>query len=72
MTDAKSPIIQDERVRVWLAAAEADADRRGLPEVKPALRLFAQSTAALRGADWNGLALPDENADPVDHPDRGE
>ena len=42
MTDPKSPIIQDERVRVWLAAAEADADRRGLPEVKPALRLFAQ------------------------------
>ena len=72
MTDPKGPIIQDERVRVWLAAAEADADRRGLPEVKPALRLFAQSTAALRAADWNSLALPDENADPVDHPDRGE
>ena len=43
----------------------------GLPEVKPALRLFAQSTAALRAADWNGLAQPDENEDPADHPDRG-
>jgi hypothetical protein len=72
VTDPKSPVIQDERVRVWLAAAEADADRRGLPEVKPALRLFAQSTAALRAADWNGLALTDENADPADQPDRGE
>ncbi len=72
MTDPKGPDIQDERVRAWLAAAEADADRRGLPEVKPALRLFAQSTAALRAADWNGLTLPDENADPADHPDRGE
>ncbi|MGH9145693.1 MAG: hypothetical protein ACRD1Q_03225 [Vicinamibacterales bacterium] len=60
MTDPKSPITQDERVRAWLAAAEADAERRGLPEVKPALRLFAQSTEALRAADWNGLSLPDD------------
>ena len=62
MTDQQSPEVLrlDERVRAWLAAAEADADRRGMPELKPALRLFAQSTAALRAADWNGLVLPDD------------
>lgn len=40
----------------WLAAAEAGADRRGLPELKPLLRGLAQSTAALRAADWNDRA----------------
>lgn len=40
----------------WLAAAEADADRRGLPELKPLLRGLAQSTATLRAADWNDRA----------------
>jgi hypothetical protein len=56
----KLPIALDERVRAWLAAAEADADRRGLPDLKPILRLFAQSTAALRAADWNRVAADDE------------
>jgi hypothetical protein len=37
----------------WLAAAEADADRRGLPALKPLLQGLAVSTAALRAADWN-------------------
>lgn len=37
----------------WLAAAEADADRRALPELKPLLRGLAQSTIALRAAAWN-------------------
>jgi hypothetical protein len=37
----------------WLAAAEADADQRGLPELKPLLQGLAASTAALRAADWN-------------------
>jgi hypothetical protein len=40
----------------WLAAAEADADRRGLPELKPMLRGLAESTAALRRASWNDRA----------------
>lgn len=61
MTDQQSPMVPDEGVRAWLAAAEADADRRGLPEVKPVLRLFAQSTAALRAADWNDLVLPEDD-----------
>lgn len=42
-----------EAIARWLAAAEADADRRGLPELKPLLQGLATSTAALRAADWN-------------------
>lgn len=51
---------ETEHVRAWLAAAEADADRRGLPDLKPTLRLFARLTAALRAADWNHLAHFDD------------
>ena len=40
----------------WLAAAEADADQRGLPELKPLLRGLADATAALRAAAWNDRA----------------
>ncbi|HEY7450571.1 MAG TPA: hypothetical protein VH702_20605 [Vicinamibacterales bacterium] len=58
MTDTH--VISDERVRAWLESAEADADRRGLPDLKPVLRLFAQATATLRAADWNGLTPPDD------------
>lgn len=40
----------------WLAAAEADAEKRGLPELKPLLQGLAAATAALRAADWNDEA----------------
>jgi hypothetical protein len=40
----------------WLAAAEADADRRSLPELKPLLQALAASTAVLRAAEWNERA----------------
>jgi hypothetical protein len=40
----------------WLAAADADAEQRGLPELKPLLQGLATSTAALRAADWNDEA----------------
>jgi hypothetical protein len=43
----------------WLAAAIADAERRGLPELKPLLETLARSTANLRKAD---RALRDEEA----------
>jgi hypothetical protein len=39
------------RVEAWLAAAIEDAERRGLPELKPLLEALARSTAALRAAD---------------------
>ena len=37
----------------WLAAAKADADTRGLAELKPMLDGLAQATERLRAADWN-------------------
>jgi len=35
----------------WLKAACEDAERRGLPELKPLLETLARSLAALREAD---------------------
>lgn len=37
----------------WLQAALADAERRGLPGLKPVLEALARSTQALRAADFN-------------------
>jgi len=37
----------------WLKAAEADATRRGLEELRPLLETLARATRALRTADWN-------------------
>jgi hypothetical protein len=42
-------------IDAWLAAAIADAERRGLPELKPLLVTMARSTAALRAADERAL-----------------
>ena len=41
----------DSRLEAWLAAACADAERRGLDELKPLLESLAKSTTALRDAD---------------------
>ena len=35
----------------WLRSAIEDAERRGLPELKPLLEALAKSTVALREAD---------------------
>jgi hypothetical protein len=40
-------------IDAWLQAAVADAEKRGLPELKPLLEGLAQSTRALRGADFS-------------------
>jgi hypothetical protein len=40
----------------WLAMAKADAEKRGLPELIPALEGLAQATERLRAADWNDAA----------------
>ena len=40
----------------WLKAAVADAERRGLPELKPLLEGLAQATKALRTAALGGQA----------------
>lgn len=49
-------------VERWLAAAEGDAEKRGLPELKPLLQGLAQSTRALRAGDWNDAADRDAAA----------
>jgi hypothetical protein len=40
-------------IKTWLDVAIQDAERRGLPALKPLLEALARSTAALRTADWN-------------------
>ncbi|MDA1183866.1 MAG: hypothetical protein O2930_04365 [Acidobacteria bacterium] len=37
----------------WLEDAVRDADRKGLPDLRPLLESLARATTALRSADWN-------------------
>jgi len=57
------------RVAAWLAAAVEDAERRGLPELKPLLEGLAKSTAALRAADDEQRSEPASEG-PGEHRDR--
>jgi hypothetical protein len=43
-------------IDAWLQAAIADAQRRGLPELKPLLEALARTTQSLRDADFNDRA----------------
>ena len=43
-------------VKVWLDSAIADAERRGMPALKPLLESLGRATAVLRAAEWNGNA----------------
>jgi hypothetical protein len=38
-------------IEIWLKTACEDAERRGLPELKPLLEALARSMTALREAD---------------------
>ena len=49
-------------VKTWLDAAIQDAERRGLPALRPLLEALARSTAALRTADWNADATGESDA----------
>jgi hypothetical protein len=40
-------------IDTWLQNAIADAERRGLPELKPILETLAKATRTLRAADFN-------------------
>ena len=40
-------------IDAWLKAAIADAEARGLSELKPLLESLAQAMRALRAADFN-------------------
>ena len=48
-------------VKDWLAAACADANTRGLPQLEPLLQALARSTERLRAADAE--ARPRREAD---------
>ena len=54
-------------VKTWLDSAIQDAERRGLPALKPLLEALARSTAALRTADWNADPTGDSDAAHVQH-----
>jgi hypothetical protein len=40
-------------IESWLKAAIADAETRGLPDLKPILEALSRSTQSLRAADFN-------------------
>ena len=46
-------MIDEMTVAAWLEQAIADAERRGLPALRPLLEGLARATTALRAADWN-------------------
>lgn len=56
--------VKDMTIAEWLAAARADAEKRGLPELIPMLEGLAQATERLRAADWNDNADQDTPRDP--------
>jgi hypothetical protein len=47
-------------IDAWFQAAIADAERRGLPELRPLLETLAKATQAIRAADFN-----DDASEPV-------
>jgi hypothetical protein len=53
-------------IDAWLKAALADAERRGLPELKPMLETLAKAAQVIRAADFNDDASePGSLASPV-------
>jgi hypothetical protein len=56
-------------VDAWLQAATADAERRGLSELKPLLEALARAMSALRAADFSlrPSALSDESPQDPGH-----
>lgn len=55
-------------IKSWLDASILDAERRGLPALRPLLEALARATSALRSADWNADAAA-ESPDPSLAPD---
>ena len=49
-------------IKMWLENAIQDAERRGLPDLKPLLEALARTTSALRSADWNDDATGEADA----------
>ena len=61
--------MNQERIDAWLASAVADAERRGLPGLKPLLEGLAQSLAALRAADQD--QAQERDSSPATNDDNG-
>jgi hypothetical protein len=57
-------------IKAWLDNAVQDAERRGLPLLRPLLESLAQATSALRTADWNADATGQSHGVPTG-PDAG-
>ena len=55
----------------WLESARADAERRGLPDLQPALEGLARAAAVLREADWNDDASGGPDSAPDAPPPAG-
>jgi len=51
-------------VETWLAAAQQDAEKRGLRELLPLLETLGRSTAALRAADEEHRRRAERDATP--------
>ena len=51
-------------VEAWLDAAVADAERRGLSELKPMLEALANATRALREAEIDAPAGAETEVEP--------
>ena len=49
-------------IKTWLDNALQDAERRGLPSLRPLLETLARATSALRSADWNADATGEFDA----------
>jgi hypothetical protein len=54
-------------IKTWLDNAVQDAERRGLPQLRPLLEALARSTSALRTADWNYDASGELDRSPAPH-----
>ena len=54
-------------IDAWLQSAIADAERRGLPELKPLLETLARAIATVRAGDFNVNASSDPHL-PGDEP----
>jgi hypothetical protein len=52
-------------IKTWLDNAVQDAERRGLPALRPLLESLAQAASALRTADWNADATGESHGAPT-------
>jgi hypothetical protein len=64
MAEAEGGDVRIDPIDTWLSAAIADAERRGLPQLRPLLEGLARSTRQLRAAEWND-SVPTDGCRPT-------